>query len=126
LAKADARDRLHFDHEEHDEPACHFALEATIASGPVHIAVDPLKFGLLFHGELRKIDNIPSRDFPRRVQRTRSSFSWRMLRSNDDMHRIIAHLIRRLLGFEIKRAETAVVASGNVKLRVQIEHQGIS
>src|SRR4026208_335131 len=75
----------------------------------------PLKFGRLFDGELRKIDNIPSRDFPRRVQRTRSSFSWRMLRSNDDMHRIIAHLIRRLLGFEIKRAETAVVASGNVK-----------
>src|SRR6478609_2436111 len=83
---------------------------------PVHVAVASLKFGLQFDGKPRKIDKIPSREFPRRVRRTRSGFARRMLKSNDEMHCVIAHFIRRLLRLEIKRAETAVTASGGVKL----------
>ena len=45
-----------------------------------------------------------------------------MLKSNDEMHRVIAHFIGRLLRLEIKCAETAVAVSGDRKLRVQIEH----
>ena len=41
-----------------------------------------------------------------------------MLKSNDEMHCVMTHLIRRLLGLEIKRAETAVAASGGIKLQV--------
>ncbi len=89
---------------------------------PIHIPVAPLKFGLQFDGKPRKIDQIPSREFPRRVRRPRCSFAWHMLKSNDEMHRVVANFIRRLLRLEIKRAETAVAASGGVKLRVQIEH----
>src|SRR5580765_291365 len=89
---------------------------------PVHVAVAPLKFGLQFDGKTRKIDKIPAREFPCRVRRTRSSFTRRMLKSNHEMHGVIAHFIRRLLRLEIKRAEPAVTASGGVKLRIQIKH----
>src|SRR6476660_5288788 len=85
---------------------------------PVHVAVAPLEFGLQLHGKPRKIDKIPSREFPRGVRGTRSSFTRRMLKSNDEMHCVVAHFIRRLLRLEIKRAETAVTASGGVKLRI--------
>src|SRR6478736_7439250 len=86
----------------------------------VHIAVAPLEFGLQFDGKPRKIDKIPSREFPRRVRSTRSSFTRRMLKSNDEMHCVVAHFVRRLLRFEIKRAETAVTTSSGVELRVQV------
>ena len=89
---------------------------------PVYVAVAPLEFGLQFDGKPRKIDKIPSHKFPRRVRRTRCSFAWRMLKSNDEMHCVIAHFVRRLLRLEIKCAETAVAASRSIKLRVQIEH----
>src|SRR5262245_48761631 len=88
----------------------------------VHVAIAPLEFGLQFDGKPRKIDKIPSREFPRRVRRTRGSFARRMCKSNDEMHCIVAHFVRRLLWLEIKSAETAVAASGGIKLRVQIEH----
>src|SRR6266513_2932344 len=45
-----------------------------------------------------------------------------MLKSNDEMHGVVAYFIRRLLRLEIKCAETAVTTAGGVKLRVQIEH----
>src|SRR6478609_1936437 len=85
---------------------------------PVHIAVASLKFGLQFDGKPRKIDKIPAREFPCRVRRRRCSLVWRMLKSNDEMHGVIAHFVRRLLRLEIKRAETAVATPGGVKLRI--------
>jgi hypothetical protein len=104
----------------------------------VHVAVAPLEFGLQFDGKPRKIEQIPSREFPHRVVATalcrraliiprsasteRGYIALRMLKPNDEMHRAVAHFIGRLLGLEIKRAETAVTASGGVKLWVQIEH----
>jgi hypothetical protein len=105
----------------------------------VHVAVAPLEFGLQFDGKPRKIDKIPSREFPRCIVATalclraliipriasteRGGYiARRTLESNNEMHRVVAHFIRRLLGLEIKRAETAVAASGGVKLWVQIEH----
>src|SRR6266487_1224506 len=89
---------------------------------PVHVAVTRLKFGLQLDGKPRKIDQVPSDEFPCAVWRTCSSFAWRVLKPDHKMHRVIAHFIRRFLRLEIKRPKTAVAASGSVKLRVQIEH----
>ena len=82
---------------------------------PVHVAIASLKFGLQFDGKPRKIDKIPSREVPRRFRRSRCSFVRRMLKSNDEMHRVVANFIRRFLRLEIKRAETAVTTAGDVK-----------
>jgi hypothetical protein len=45
-----------------------------------------------------------------------------MLKSNDEMHGVIAHFVGRLLRLEIRSAKTAVTTSSGVELRVQIEH----
>src|SRR5262249_53377458 len=99
----------------------------------VYVADAPLEFGLQFDGKLRKIDEIPSRELPNRLRRSpstfiRCSFARRTCRagavrrlvfkSNDEMHCIVAHFVRRLLRFEIKSAETAIAVSGGIKLRV--------
>src|SRR5205823_2285606 len=72
---------------------------------------------LQFHLELRKIDEIPSREFPPRTRFTSSL----MCEADDEMHCVVAHLVRRFLRLEIKRAETAVAACGGVKFWVDIK-----
>src|SRR6476619_2886888 len=83
---------------------------------PIHIVIAPLEFGLQFHGKPRKIDKIPASEIPHCVRGPRSGLAWRMLKSNDEMHRVFSHFVRRLLGLEIKCAETAVATSRGVKL----------
>jgi len=88
----------------------------------VHVAVTRLKFGLQLDRKPRKIDQVPSDEFPGAVWRTCSSFAWGVLKPDHEMHCVIPHFIGRLLRLEIKRPKTAVATSGSVKLRVQIEH----
>jgi hypothetical protein len=45
-----------------------------------------------------------------------------MFESNNQMHGLIAHLVRVDFWFEIECAETAVTAPGNIKLWIEIEY----
>ena len=44
-----------------------------------------------------------------------------MCEADDEMHCVVAHLVRRFLRLEIKRAETALAACGGVKFWVDIK-----
>src|SRR5438046_2509264 len=49
------------------------------------------------------------------------SASWFMLKTDDEMYRVVAHLVRRFFRLEIERPETAVAASGSVKLWIEVK-----
>ena len=63
-----------------------------------------------------KIDEVPTREFRASIFLPPLVFE-----PDDEMHRTIAHFVRRFFRFEIKCAETAVAAANGIKLRVEIE-----
>ena len=65
--------------------------------------VTPLKFGFQFHFELSEIDQVPADEFPCAI-----FLAWLVFEANDQVHSIVAHLVRPDLWLEIKCAETAV------------------
>jgi hypothetical protein len=44
-----------------------------------------------------------------------------MREAHDQMHRIIVHFVSRFFRLEVKRAETAVAASGGVQFLIEIK-----
>ena len=84
---------------------------------PVHVAVTSLKFGFQFHFELGEIDQVPTRELPRAIFLAQWVFE-----SNNQMHSVIAYLIRIHFWFEIECAETALTAPGDVKLWIEIKN----
>ena len=83
--------------------------------------VAALKFGFQFDGEPRKINKVPSREFPNRIRRAQPGFTWQMLKFHHDVHRVVARFDRGFFWLEIERPETAVAAPDSVKFWVQIE-----
>src|SRR4029453_5575394 len=84
---------------------------------PIHVAIAPLKFSLQLYFELGEINEVPAREFPCAIFLPRLMFE-----SDDQMHGLVAHLIRSHFGFEIECAKTAVTAAGDIKLWIEIEY----
>ncbi len=76
---------------------------------PIQIPVTPLKLGFQFHFELGKIDQVPAREIPMAIFLPRL-----MLEAGDEVDGVVAHFVRRDLGFEIERAETALAAADGI------------
>lgn len=62
-----------------------------------------LKFSFHFHFEPREIDKVPAGELPTPIFST-----WLMLKTHNEVNRIIAHFVRRDFWLEIERAKTAV------------------
>src|SRR4051794_9302661 len=73
---------------------------------PIHVAIAALKFGLQLHFKLRQIDQIPPRKIPA------AFFLSLVLEADNEMDRVVPHLVRCNLRFEIKCAKRTVAASG--------------
>ena len=68
---------------------------------PIHIAIAALKFGFEADLKLRQIDHVPAREFPMpRLARP-------VFEAQDEMDRIVAHLVRLDFRLVIKCAEAA-------------------
>jgi hypothetical protein len=92
-------------------PACrHDRLRA------IHLAVAALELSFQSHFEMGKIDKVPTREFPASI-----FLAPLMFKPDDEMHCILAHLVRRFFRFEIKCTEAAVAAANRIKFRVEIE-----
>ena len=73
-----------------------------------------------------KIDKVAARDSPalglcRRARTARSTFRPLVFESDNEMHGVITHFVRRSFRFEIECAETAVAAANRIKLWVEIK-----
>src|ERR1041385_9481013 len=84
---------------------------------PINVRIARLELGFEFHFKACKIDNVPARKLPKAIRLV----ARRMFKTGDEMHGIVAHLVRRHFGFEIKRAEIAVAAPGGDEFGVQIK-----
>src|SRR5881398_786013 len=72
----------------------------------IHVVIASLKFGFEFHFEPREIDKVPAGELPTCIFST-----WLMLKTHNEMHRIIAHFVRRDFWLEIERAKAAIARS---------------
>src|SRR5256885_5967660 len=81
----------------------------------INVAVARLEFGFETDFEMGKIDKVPAGELPS------AGSPWFMLEADQEVDRVVAHLVGRDLRLEIERAETAVAAAGCVQLRIEVE-----
>jgi hypothetical protein len=62
-----------------------------------------------------EVDEVPTGEFPMAVGRW-----FLMLKTDDEMHRVLAHFVGRDLGLEIKSAKRTVAAPDRVKFGIEI------
>ena len=74
-----------------------------------------LEFSFQLYLKMRQIDQVPVSEFPM------PTLTGLVFETDDEVHGVVPHFVRRDFGFKVKRAEAAVATASLVKLRIQIK-----